>query len=121
MIEHLDEKTYNEVLVHDRISVVKVFASWCAPCKFLAPHFHKWSNEMTKINDIDISYYQVDNDTNMKFLEQYKVKTLPTILVMVHGACIYKLEGVTRQAVIEDLIKKALRIKVEYNQGVDDE
>jgi thioredoxin 1 len=116
-IEHLDNKTFDKVLTKDRISVVKVYATWCGPCKFLEPHFRRWTKELSTMNGVDISYYQVDNDKCLDFVNKHKVKSLPTILIMVHGAVIYKLEGVTRQAVIEDLIKKALRVKIEYKEN----
>ena len=119
MIQHLSDEEYDEVLSKDRISVVKVWATWCGPCKFLDPHFRKWTRELSNVNGVDIPYYSVDNDKCRKFLNQYKVKTLPTVLIMVHGAVVYKLEGVSRQTVIEDLIKKALRVKVEYTNGKD--
>lgn len=117
MIEHLSDNTYQEVLTKERIAVVKVSASWCGPCKFLEPHFRKWTRELSSVNGIDIPYYNVDNDANRNFIENYKVRILPTVLIMVHGMTVYKIEGVTRMTVIEDFIKKALRVKVEYNDG----
>jgi thioredoxin-like negative regulator of GroEL len=117
MIEHLDDKTYNEVLGQERVAVVKVGAAWCGPCKFIEPHFRKWTRELSNVNGIDIPYYNVDNDKCGSFLNQHRVRILPTILIMVHGATIYKIEGVTRQSVVEGFIKKALRVKVEYNNG----
>lgn len=115
MIEHLDDKTCQEVLSKERIAVVKVWAAWCGPCKFLDPHFRKWSREMTNLNGIDIPYYQIDNDKCPKFLKGHKVKVLPTVLIMVHGMTVYKVEGVTRQSVMEEFIKKALKVRVDKN------
>lgn len=115
MIEHLSDATYKEVLTRERIAVVKVWAGWCGPCKFLDSHFRKWSRELSNINGVDIPYYSVDNDKNYGFVITNKVKILPSTLIMVHGATVYKIEGVTRQSVIEEFIKKALRVKVEYN------
>ena len=115
MIEHLSDETYDEILGKGRISVVRVWATWCGPCKFLDPHFRKWTRELSNVNGVDIPYYSVDNDRCNNFINTHRVKILPTILIMVHGAVIYKIEGVTRQSVIETFIKKALRVKVEYN------
>lgn len=116
MVKNLDNKTFNEVLTKDRLSVVKVFATWCGPCKFLTPHFEKWSEELTKMDGVNIAYYQADNDKCVDLVRRYKVHSLPTILIMVHGAVIYKLEGITRKSVLENLIVKALDVKVEYTK-----
>jgi thioredoxin 1 len=115
MIEHLVDKTFDQRLAKERIAVVKVWASWCGPCKFLDPHYRKWAKQLNNVHGVDIPYFAVDNDKNRQFVEKYQVKSLPTILIMVHGMTIYKIEGVTRQNVVEDLIRKALRVKVEYN------
>jgi thioredoxin 1 len=117
MIEHLDDKTFEQVLVKERIAVVKVWATWCGPCKFMESHFRRWSNQMVKISDIDIPYFSVDNDNNPKFLDKCKVEVLPTILIMVHGVVVYKMQGIMRQTVLEDFIRKALRVKIEYEDG----
>jgi thioredoxin 1 len=114
MITHLSDADYNDELSKERIAIVKVWAGWCGPCKFLDPHYRKWARDLNNINGVDIPYYSVDNDKNPKFLQQYRVKSLPSTLIMVHGAVVYKIEGVTRQSVVEDFIKKALRVKVEY-------
>lgn len=116
-IEHLDDKTFDEVLSKERIAVVKVWAGWCGPCKFLEPHFRKWSRNLSNVAGVDIPYFAVDNDKNRGFVQKYKTKSLPSILIMVHGMVIYKIEGVTRESVLEEYIRKALRVRVEYKEN----
>lgn len=112
MVTELGEN-WDDVLSKERISIVKCYADWCGPCKFYAPHFQRFSENLSVYNDTEIKYYQSNND-NLKGLKaRYKVDALPSTLILIHGILVYKIKGVTRQTVLENLIEKALEIPYE--------
>lgn len=113
MIEKLTDDTYEYTLGQQRIAIVKVYANWCGPCKFLNTFYDKWSETFSNVDGVDIPFYKLENDANRKFIKQYKVDRLPSIIFFVYGVPVFTLQGVTRQAVMEKMIKQTLEIKFE--------
>lgn len=120
MIETLTDKDFEEELGKHRISLVKVYASWCGPCKLVKSHFKKWSETYDVYNEVPVKYYEIENDKNRKFVEGYNVIALPSILFFVHGVHVFTLRGMTRAKVIEEMLQRTLDIKFEVKRNDDD-
>ena len=72
--------------------VVRIHASWCQPCKRLAPIFEEIS-KMEEFKDVEFESVDVDDDEEM-LTEKYQVRSVPTIiLVDENGKSIKKLIG----------------------------
>lgn len=110
-------KNWEEIIPQERIAVVKCYGDWCGPCKFFAPHFQKYSDEFPVYMDTEIKYYQSNNDKNRTFAKEYVVDRLPITLFLVHGVLVYKIQGVTRQSVFEDILKKSLEVEFRVKKG----
>lgn len=110
MITALTDENFEEILSKERISVVKVYATWCGPCKFLNTHFKKWSENYKNFKDVDICFHEVDNDKCSRFIEKYKTDSLPSIIFMVHGCPVFVIKGITRQTVFEEMLSKTLEV-----------
>lgn len=63
------------------IAVVDFYATWCGPCKMLAPVFQEASDELgSKAN-----FVKVDIDQSMDIARKYSVTTVPTIIIFKNG------------------------------------
>ena len=71
------------------IAVVDFFATWCGPCKMLAPVFQEVGNELDK----KAQFYKVDIDQSLDIARQLNVSTVPTIIVFKNGEPIERLVG----------------------------
>ena len=120
MVTELKNDTWEETLSKERIAVVKCYADWCGPCKFYAPHFQKFSENISVYNDTEIKYYQINNDKSLSFKREFKVTSLPSMLFFVHGVLVYKIEGVTREKVFKEILEKSLNVKFRV-KGEQDE
>ena len=109
MVTELQEN-WQEVLVGERIAVVKCWAGWCGPCKFYSPHFQRFSENVDVYNDTEIKYYQSNNDVLTDFKEKYEVDRLPATLFLIHGVLVAKIHGVTSQRIIEKTLDQVLEI-----------
>ena len=76
MIEHLDEKNFAEFVKKNPKVVVDFFASWCGPCRALAPVFESVSSKVD-----GWKFAKVDVDKAEKVALSYGVNTIPTILI----------------------------------------
>ena len=60
------------------VVVVDFFATWCGPCKMLAPVLEEVSEEYAgKVN-----FFNVDVDENPDLAMQYKIMNIPALVVL---------------------------------------
>jgi thioredoxin 1 len=64
----------------DKKVVIDFFATWCGPCKKIAPAFIELANQYT-----DIVFLKVDVDEAEKIAESFSVSSLPTFLFLNNG------------------------------------
>ena len=87
-----------EVLKSDVPVLVDMFATWCGPCKMIAPVFAKLDDEYkgsVKVGKLDI-------DQNVDIVAQYKIMSVPTFLVIKDGEVVKKLIGaVSKEELVE--------------------
>ncbi|NLM52144.1 MAG: thioredoxin [Firmicutes bacterium] len=85
MSEYVAEITDNnfedEVIKADKPVVVDIWASWCGPCRMLAPIFEELAREM---ND-RVKFVKVDADKNKQTVQRYQVMSIPTLLFFKDG------------------------------------
>ena len=70
-----------EVLKSDVPVLVDMFATWCGPCKMMAPVVAQLAEEYegtVKVGKLDI-------DQNVDIVAQYKIMSVPTFLVIKDG------------------------------------
>jgi thioredoxin len=63
----------------DKIIVLKFHASWCGPCKVLAPKLDKLEAKYAEQN---VEFYAIDTEIERDLAEEYGIRSLPTCIVM---------------------------------------
>ena len=87
--------------------VKRYTASWCQPCKQLAPVFSELENEMT--NEISPVVFQtIDVDQNRDAALAANISSIPTVIVEKDGEPVYRFSGVLPKSVIAGTIRKFL-------------
>lgn len=86
IIESKDFKS--EVLDANNLVVLDLFATWCGPCKMVAPIIDELSKEMT-----DVKFFKLDVDNNGDIAEKYQVASIPTLLFFKNGEVVDRLVG----------------------------
>jgi thioredoxin 1 len=74
------------------INVIRFTASWCSPCRALAPIMDEIKIEMSSNNKIQFNVIDVDADRSMA--THYNVRSVPTVVVENNGVVIQQLIGV---------------------------
>ena len=70
----------NEVLKADGKVIVDFFATWCGPCKMIAPVLDEFSKEHS-----DIKIVKIDVDEETPLAIKYGVASIPTLLLFENG------------------------------------
>ena len=88
----------NEVLKAEKPVLVDFWASWCGPCRMLAPVVE----EIDKENGDKIKVCKVNVDDEPELADRFKINAIPTILVFKNGEIVNKSMGYKKK---EDLLK----------------
>jgi len=79
----------NEVLNSKEPVLIDFWASWCGPCKMVAPEIEKIAKEYE--NKIRVGKVNVDESPELA--SEYGIMSIPTILLFVKDAPVFKLVG----------------------------
>ncbi len=84
-----DSEFQKDVLESDVPVVVDFWATWCGPCRAIAPHLEAIAGELGG----KVRIVKLDVDNNQKTAVTYGVQSLPTLLVFKDGKVVDKLVG----------------------------
>ncbi len=86
----VNESTFQaEVLDCEQPVLVDFWATWCAPCRAVAPIME----DLARDNAGRAKVVKVNVDNNQKLAHQYHVEYLPTMLVFKEGKVVAQFQG----------------------------
>lgn len=68
--------------------VIDFFATWCGPCKRIAPTYEKLSEAFT-----NITFLKVDVDESAELVNMYDISAMPTFVFLKNGKEVKRVEG----------------------------
>jgi thioredoxin 1 len=104
MIEFTDSNFDAEVLQADVPVLVDFGATWCQPCKMLAPVIHEIAGEYdgkAKVGEVDI-------DSNQQVAVKYGIRSVPTVMIFKNGEMTKQFVGLTAKDQITAALDAAL-------------
>ena len=88
-IVHVTNENFQaEVLESDKPVLLDFWATWCGPCKMIAPIVEEIAQERP-----DVKVCKVDVDTQPELAIQFKVISIPTILIFRNAEVVNKAVG----------------------------
>lgn len=104
-VVHLTDANFaSEVTTYDKPVLVDFFATWCAPCKALAPVLEDVAKQYA--GQVKIGKLNVDDEPNAA--SHYGIRALPTLLLFKKGNVVEQVVGSVSKSKIEEMIKSHL-------------
>lgn len=98
---------FTDIIGSEKPTLVDFFATWCGPCKMQAPILEQVKN---KVGD-QANIIKVDIDKNQALAAQYRVQSVPTLILFVSGEPVWRAVGVQQADVLESMIYERLTPK----------
>lgn len=90
---------FNEMINGEQLTLVDFFATWCGPCKMMHPILKQLKEKMGD----DIRILKVDVDKNEALSMQYRIQSVPTLMLFKKGEMLWRQSGAMS---LNDLMQK---------------
>lgn len=94
---------YNSVLAENDVVLVDFTATWCGPCKILAPSLHELESELSG----KFVLLTVDVDRDRPVAEFMNIAAMPTLILYKKGQIQWRNEGVVPKDMVAEKINGA--------------
>ncbi|GAA0070692.1 thioredoxin [Clostridium sardiniense] len=102
MPKHIGDNSFSaEVLDQKGVVLVDFFATWCGPCKMIAPVLEELETEME-----DVKFVKIDVDESPEVANKYQIQSIPTLKVFKDGKDVDMVVGFLPKDQIKALIEK---------------
>ena len=93
-----------QVLESDQPVLVDFWATWCAPCRAIAPAVEELATQYKG----KLKVAKVNIDDNQDTPQQYGIRSIPTLLVFKGGKVVEQIVGAVPKSRLEAAITKAI-------------
>lgn len=99
-VDVTDDTFAADVLKSDKTVVVDFWATWCGPCKMVAPVLDEIAGE----NSEKLTVAKLDIDANPETARNFNVMSIPTMIVFQDGKPVKQIVGAKpKAALLSDL------------------
>ncbi|NQT74913.1 MAG: thioredoxin [Candidatus Omnitrophica bacterium] len=110
MLELTKDNFEKEVLRSSKPVIVDFWATWCMPCKMIAPIIKEISHESKD----KLKVAKLNIDDAMEIATRFGVMNIPTIIFFKDGREFTRLVGVVSKDTITDKIEEMLNEDISY-------
>lgn len=104
VIEINDDIFESEVIKENKLTLVDFWATWCGPCRKLAPVIDEIANEF----EGKVKFVKIKADENMQTAQKYSISGVPSLLIFKDGEPVERIVNMVPKNIIVDNLNKHL-------------
>ncbi|MEN6511497.1 MAG: thioredoxin [Chloroherpetonaceae bacterium] len=97
-----DDNFQSEVLESSTPVIVDFWATWCAPCRKIAPIMDDFANEYSG----KLKVCKLDVDNNQKVAMNYGIRSIPTVMIFQNGQPVDTIVGAVPKDFLIERVSK---------------
>ena len=97
-----DDTFETEIEKHNGLAVVDFWATWCGPCRMIAPILDQLATEYAG----KVKVAKLDVDTNIKTATRFNVRSIPMLLFFKDGKVVDQIVGAVPRTHIETKLQQ---------------
>lgn len=97
---------FEELINDEKPLLVDFFATWCGPCRMVAPELDK----LKKMMGDDIRIIKIDVDINPQVAAHYNVQGVPTLMLFRKGKQLWRQSGAMNAQQLHSVLQSKLSV-----------
>ena len=98
---------FTDIINEKKPTLVDFHATWCGPCKMQGPIIE----EVKAAVGDEANVLKIDVDRNPELSAQYRVQSVPTLIIFRSGEAVWRASGLHQTADLVDEIRKHIATK----------
>lgn len=82
-------ESFKEIIGSETPTLVDFYASWCAPCKAMAPVLDQLKNQLGET----VRIIKIDVDKNQSVADKFKIRGVPTFILFKNDQIVWRQSG----------------------------
>lgn len=93
-------ENFSDIINSEQLTLVDFFATWCGPCKAMHPVLDQLKEDLGD----GIRILKLDVDKNENLSMQYRIQSVPTLMLFRKGEVVWRQSGAMRLSDLKTLI-----------------
>lgn len=93
-IKHPTKDEFELILNDNKVVFADFWATWCGPCQMISPIIEQIADEYVE----KMPVVKIDIDQNSELAEEYKIMSIPTVILFENGKEVKRLVGAKSSA-----------------------
>ena len=107
-MDSVTELDFEEIIGNETLTIIDFSATWCMPCRMLAPILEEVADTKT-----DVNFFNLDIDDNEEIAKRYRIFSVPTLMAFKSGKVVDSLVGLNSFDEILDFVNRCDKAEIE--------